>query len=234
MSIVKTMESIIQKLESWTGAMGLAFFSCSHINDTYKPKWACTDNAANFSQDALGHGMWDITHLLKMWACSRGNGRTADTPPTMWTECSAILQGTLHIMQRYQIKLVGWTFGLKIISPHNIHTIDDLRLLLEALCSGSCHWVHMSQVEMTKHEADYARRKANGEVVVKKRKQRSDNGIVKGPWSKPGVKEDEEAVAGPKATGTKCKHAFLSASTQVPPHHVISKEFIEDSESDSS
>ncbi|KAF8163728.1 hypothetical protein B0H34DRAFT_650411 [Crassisporium funariophilum] len=269
---VNLISQEIHKLECRTGATALAFFSRSHVNDTYEPNWACTNNVTTFSRDMLGHGMWDITRLLEMWVCSKKQGRNADAPPTMRTDCSSILQGTLRtitkektavmayekyeidIMQKYKVKLVGWTFGTKIVSPYNIHSVGDLRTLTEALRSGSCRWVNMSPLEATKHAADYERRKADGEVVEKKRKRRSDADTVKGPRKKPGINdtanEEGEAVAGPlkkrKTTATRTasgeKQATKAAPAKVtkstkksamPPRGPISNEFIMDSEADS-
>ena len=41
------------------------------------------------------------------------------------------------VIDQYHMKLVGWTF-YEFKSLFDIHTIDDIRLLLEALQSGSC------------------------------------------------------------------------------------------------
>lgn len=64
----------------------------------------------------------------------------------MREECSSIINGALwtvsrcntaamnyvnydtQIMQRYQVKLVGYTYD-EFTSPYNISTVDDLRLL---------------------------------------------------------------------------------------------------------
>lgn len=61
----------ISALSERTGAVVVAFFSRSHIEDTFEPNWIASENASNFTQDALGHGMWDVARLLEQWACSK-------------------------------------------------------------------------------------------------------------------------------------------------------------------
>ena len=64
----------ISALSERTGAVVVAFFSRSHIEDTFEPNWIATENAVNFTRDALGHGMWDVARLLEQWACSKAKG----------------------------------------------------------------------------------------------------------------------------------------------------------------
>ena len=61
----------ISALSERTGAVAVAFISRSHIEDTFEPNWIASENAANFTQDTLGHGMWDVARLLEQWACSK-------------------------------------------------------------------------------------------------------------------------------------------------------------------
>src|ERR1700679_2454498 len=81
-------------------------------------------------------------------------------------------------IQKFQVKLIGWTYN-KFISPFEIHTIDDVRTLVQALRCGRCHWVRMTATEITKHAKDVEARKAAGETVGKPRKVRSDLGSKK-------------------------------------------------------
>jgi hypothetical protein len=85
-------------LSERTGAAVVAFFSRSHLEDTFEPNWICSPNAANFSQEAMDYGMWDISRLLEQWACAKAKGnRNANTLITMQKECSSIINGTLSI-----------------------------------------------------------------------------------------------------------------------------------------
>jgi hypothetical protein len=105
-----------------------------------------------------------------------------------------------QVIQKYQCKIVGWTFNT-FISPFDINTVDDLRTLRDALRCGACFWVRMTRAEVSKHAADLVLREADGEVIGKKRKQRSDKGVKKGSRAKRGVNSsdgsDSEEEAGP-------------------------------------
>ena len=81
----------------------------------------------------------------------------------------------MRVIQKYQVKLVGWIYN-KFVSPFEIHTIDNVRTLVEALRCGRCHWVRMTATEVTKNARDVEARKAAGETVGKQRKVRSDLG----------------------------------------------------------
>src|ERR1700679_478303 len=86
----------ITALSERTGAAGVAFFRRSSLEDTFEPNWICSANAANFSQEAMKYGMWDISRLLEQWACAKAKGsRTVETLSAMQKECSAIINGTL-------------------------------------------------------------------------------------------------------------------------------------------
>jgi hypothetical protein len=152
----------------------------------------------------------------------------------------------MRVIQKYQVKLIGWTYN-KFVSPFEIHTIDDVRTLVEALRCGRCHWVRLTATEVTKNARDVEARKAAGETVGKPRKVRSDLGSKR---PRKGIADDDDDggsnnEAGPskkrkpaarKSTATRKpstasktkgkKKASISKSSkaQLPP--AISKEFI--------
>ena len=154
------------------------------------------------------------------------------------------------IVRDLRVKLVGYTFHpTKIISPYTIPCIGDLCTLQDALVSGACHWVQLTPGEVTRHIADLTARETAGEMVMKKRKERSDKGTAKGLRRKPGAndgvaeEEEDETVGGPskrrkaamksKATGKgkaakgkENQRATKSRKTQLP----LSIEFINDSD----
>lgn len=98
------------------------------------------------------------------------------------------------------MKLVGWTHH-ELVSPYEIHSVDDLRTLHAALVCGVCFWMWLSKGEVARHKADMEKCEAAGEVVKKKRKERSDKGMTKGPRKKVGAdgnsREEDDAEAGP-------------------------------------
>jgi hypothetical protein len=178
--------------------------------------------------------------------------KNVDTLAAMRKECSAIINGSLRtvtqsnaamnypnyehqIMQKHQVKLVGFTFH-EFISPFNINTVNDLRILRDALRCGSCCWIRMTKGEVARHSTDLSAREAGGDIVGKKRKDRSDKGMARGPRRKGGLDDDEEDdqnAAGPskrqrvsaKASKGKKSQKFKKSKTAqslLPP----SKEFI--------
>jgi hypothetical protein len=151
----------------------------------------------------------------------------------------------MQVIQKFQVKLVGWTHN-KFVSPFEIHTIDDVRTLVQALRCGRCHWVRLTATEITKHARDVEARKDAGETVGKPRKVRSDLGM-KRPRNATAYDDDDEgsnADAGPSkkrkpairksrpmkkpSTASKTAKGKMKAKSQLPP--AISKEFITDSD----
>ena len=143
------------------------------------------------------------------------------------------------VIDRYQTKLVGWTYH-EFKSPFDIHTIDDVRLLLEALQCGQCYWVRMTKSEVSRHKDEVTKRRAAGETVGKPRQPRSDIGTKRPRKRAPGVGEGagegEDDVAPPakkqkkpKAMPTKTnkKVPKKSKKSQLPPARPTSNEFVD-------
>ena len=135
------------------------------------------------------------------------------------------------VIDRYQTKLVGWTYH-EFKSPFDIHTIDDVRILLEALQCGSCFWVRMTKSEVNHHKVELDKRRAAGEIVGKPRQPRSDIGTKRPRKKAPGVGEGE---GGPPAKKQKRANAKMTKKaptgkklkkTQLPPARPTSNEFI--------
>lgn len=159
-----------------------------------------------------------------------------------------------RVIQKFQVKLIGWTYN-KFVSPFEIHTIDDVRTLVEALRCGRCHWVRLTAGEISKHAKDVEARKAAGETVGKPRKVRSDLGSKKprkrntdgsdddddsnndaGPSKKKRKLVPKSTAARKPSTASKTSKGKKKATTksskaQLPP--AKSKEFISDDDDDS-
>ena len=84
------------------------------------------------------------------------------------------------VVQKYSVRLVGYPFPT-VISPHQIHTIDAIQTLRDALHAGTCHWLSISGKEVHQHAIETTRRLDTGEIIKKRRKERSDKGKKKGP-----------------------------------------------------
>ena len=149
------------------------------------------------------------------------------------------------VVERYQTKLMGWTYR-EFKSPFDIHTIDDVRALLEALQCGRCCWVRMTRSDVNQHKDNVSKRIAAGEKVGKARQPRSDKGVKRPRKKAPGAGEGDDDGAPPakkpkkvkampesRATTTK-KPPKKSRKTQLPPTRPTSNEFVEsDADADS-
>jgi hypothetical protein len=148
----------------------------------------------------------------------------------------------VNVVLKYKVRLAGWPLA-KFVSPYNFNTIDELRDLRDALRCGSCFWMGLSPREVAQHVREMNERTAAGEVLGKKRKERSDKGSKKGPRNRPVEEDDDEGVVaggsvdeGPskqrkitsksakgnenkatKSTKSKRRGAAQSAKSQVPP-----------------
>lgn len=131
----------------------------------------------------------------------------------------------VNVVLKYKVRLAGWPLD-KFISPYNFNTIDELRDLRDALRCGSCFWMGLSSREVAQHVKEMKERTEAGEVLGKKRKERSDKGSKKGPRKRPAgedeVNSDDETpakrrkVTSKKAKGS-TKGQQRSAKSQVPP-----------------
>ena len=142
------------------------------------------------------------------------------------------------VVERYQTKLMGWTY-CEFKSPFDIHTIDNVRMLLEALQCGRCCWVRMTRSNVNQHKDDVSKRIAAGEKVGKARQPRSDKGVKRPRKKAPGAGEGDDDGAPPakklkkvkampesRAMTTK-KPPKKSKKTQLPPTRPTSNEFVE-------
>ncbi|KZV79498.1 hypothetical protein EXIGLDRAFT_660968, partial [Exidia glandulosa HHB12029] len=98
------------------------------------------------------------------------------------------------IVGTYSVRLVGWTYGDKIVNPGQIGSVDDLRALHEALVKKTCRWESVSDEE----------RDAIVTAAPKKqRKERCDKNEKRAPYKKRATaadKENEVQDAAKKAT----------------------------------
>ena len=96
------------------------------------------------------------------------------------------------VIDWYHMKLMGWTF-CEFKSPFDIHTIDNVCLLLEALQSGSCFWMWMSKNEVHHHKIDVkeeSSQKNNRESKGTKVRERYQRPHQKAPGVGKGDKND--------------------------------------------
>jgi hypothetical protein len=93
------------------------------------------------------------------------------------------------IVQKYHVKLDGWPVSIAFATPHNISTIDEIRLLQHHLLKKTCKWVKLNQAKVKKHMETYAAKVKEGIIVGHKWKVRSDKGKRQ---KKRAVQDDKE------------------------------------------
>jgi hypothetical protein len=96
------------------------------------------------------------------------------------------------IVTKYKVKLIGWPPTVKFASPSEIGTVDDIRLVRQALIVGDCKWMVQTRRQQQAHIEMLEARVAAGEVVGKKRKQRSDKGKTRKKSLRKGGKAGEK------------------------------------------
>ncbi|KIL55666.1 hypothetical protein M378DRAFT_90577 [Amanita muscaria Koide BX008] len=193
------MATELQNLSHRVGCISFLFTTRGHVQDHGIPGFVLTGNAADFIQDILDMPPWDLIRKYEQWACAHDPGKgmslsnyqvpdvplanpKTDTFQSMRIECTKLISEglkkitqpdpiamnyinyDLQIVQRRRVKLAGWPSTVKFISPSNMTCTGDARSLLHALRTKTCRWVQLSPGE------------AAGEVVGRKRKERSDKG----------------------------------------------------------
>lgn len=80
------------------------------------------------------------------------------------------------IVLRYGILLEGWTHP-KFNNPSNLSTsLPPLQKLLDALTSGTCHFIKLTPPQLATRKAEHAAKQASGEIPPRQRKTRKDAG----------------------------------------------------------
>ena len=128
------------------------------------------------------------------------------------------------IVQRHGVKLVGWTYS-RFINPADINGVADIWTLRDALRSGACHWIRLSNQELQDRKADVEARRERGEVVAKKRKERSDKGMKRKRHTT--TDENDPDGGGNGAELAKKRRTAKTLAQRIPPK---SRAIIEDDE----
>lgn len=119
------------------------------------------------------------------------------------------------IVQKFSIKLVGWTHS-KFASPSTLGSnLGKLIELRDAIDSGNCQFVRITEQEKKKHKVDWAKKVADGEVTIPKsraRKASARKDITEGHSGESSDDDQEDEMHPPKR------------------QRVVSKEFIDDSD----
>ena len=122
----------------------------------------------------------------------------------------------VSIVQAYGVQLIGWPLNGGVVSPAQITNTADMRKLRNALKSGKCRWKRLTTSEVEAHTDNIEARCANGEVVGKQRKKRSNAGVKRKRVDDGNDKENERprskkqnAMARRKGGSSKCCYTCL-------------------------
>jgi hypothetical protein len=141
----------------------------------------------------------------------------------------------IAIVQGHGVKLIGFPLE-RFVNPSELTNITDMRRLRNALRSGECKWVRLSQAELDAHAEGLEVRRKDGEVVGKPRKKRSDAGVLRGKRKR----ADRDADKENQGTVSKKKKTSQSLTQGKPKKTPVklskqpkSREFINSDEDDS-
>ena len=81
------------------------------------------------------------------------------------------------VVQRYGVELIGWTYE-KLVNPSELSTsLPGLRQLLEAINTGSCKFIKLTQDQLKQRREEHQKAIENGSLPAPKtRKPRKDRG----------------------------------------------------------
>ena len=78
------------------------------------------------------------------------------------------------VVQRYGVELIGWTYE-KLVNPSELST--SLRQLLEAINTGSCKFIKLTQAQLKQHCDEHQKAIEDGSLPAPKMcKPRKDRG----------------------------------------------------------
>ncbi|KAF8344691.1 hypothetical protein F5887DRAFT_850888, partial [Amanita rubescens] len=194
------MQKISIELENMAqrnGTYAFALATRGHINDSTVPSWSASEESLDFIRECLKMDVADVLRKFELWAVNRKRREycvKVDTLASMRIECTAHIITGLRcitgrekvvmnyqnydksIVLKYKVKLDGWPVNIKFANPSDISTVDEIRSLRQALQTGNCHWVRLSEAQYTEHVNNVTQREDSGQAVGHKRKERSDKG----------------------------------------------------------
>ncbi|KAG1749256.1 hypothetical protein EDB19DRAFT_1904770 [Suillus lakei] len=75
-----------------------------------------------------------------------------------------------RIVEIYAVAIDGWTYGKSVCNPGKIGRREHLISLLDALVTGKCSWIVLSEDALSEHITNNHKHQASGEQVYKARK----------------------------------------------------------------
>ncbi|KAF7976961.1 hypothetical protein HWV62_5024 [Athelia sp. TMB] len=192
---INRIDKELKSMEVQAGTVHLAFITRGHCDDSVKPMIIGSSLGFQFCNDILGTDGWDVLRKFDLFSVAAGDGNFKNETATSIRKeiVSAIITGLMGatgcsnvamnyvnydkaIVQKWRVKIFGWPEDIPMVSPSEIMSIDDLRMLRESWRVGRTCWNTVTKAEVEEHMRDVEERRANGEVVGKPRKERADKG----------------------------------------------------------
>ncbi|THV07305.1 hypothetical protein K435DRAFT_848254 [Dendrothele bispora CBS 962.96] len=198
-----------QNLNARTGAIGCFFIVGGGRESRAIPSWGMAGGEMmSFFRKELGSEPWDILADLQMYG-SRGNkGRGVESSAAVRSQCSNMISSMLRltlqsrvamnydsyetaIVDRYKIRLT-WPNNCNkgVVSNPTKLSVEDVRVLHQALEVGTCRWVEVGKKEVENR----AQEKENSDKPTRKR--RSDAGVARGPRKRVRVANEDASDVG--------------------------------------
>ncbi|KAJ7906804.1 hypothetical protein B0H13DRAFT_2273923 [Mycena leptocephala] len=195
---------VLMDLYERTGVRSIALFTHGHPDDPSVPHVVDSDETRTFFQEALGVSVLDVLRLLEQWSCTRDKA-TKNDRDTVQKEVAELLSAGLckiknkkavamvytnyqeEIVHKLGVELAGWPTEVKIQRPSKMPA-EHARSIRDKLRAGAICWVPLTRGQRDKVAAEMDALRAKG--GLKKRKQRSDKGTVRGSR---GDGEDDES-----------------------------------------
>ncbi|KAJ7036309.1 hypothetical protein C8F04DRAFT_1258162 [Mycena alexandri] len=199
-----------------TGARGIVMLSRGKADDPTVPHIVDSDGASGFFMSAFGVSKVEVIRKFEQYNCSRDDGTDEkngvremrkDIGSTLLEGFSAVTSKTqtkmeylnydVAIREAKGVELAGWPVDIKM-ADHANWSAETLRRIRAALHSGTIHWVRMTKSQHDELISTHnAQREVLGAGSLKRRKQRSDKGEVRGPQKR------KRKVAGKKTRGSR-------------------------------
>ncbi|KAG2361987.1 hypothetical protein BDR07DRAFT_1584621, partial [Suillus spraguei] len=75
-----------------------------------------------------------------------------------------------RVVEIYAVAIDGWTYGKSVCNPRKIGHCEHLISLLDALVTGKCSWIVLSEDALLERITNNHKHQASGEQVYKTRK----------------------------------------------------------------
>ncbi|KAJ7204517.1 hypothetical protein C8J57DRAFT_1542244 [Mycena rebaudengoi] len=199
----RTMKALVDEITTLaerTNMVGFAMFTQGHMHDKSQPMSMQSWGALEFFSEVLKLDPLDVAHRFELWSISRGKVRPnpdSITEMRKWvtTKIDSGLQAIRPRNKKIAMNYVDYTRA--IVGTHGVHLsgwpykkapfkrmgeltqIGQVRAVRDALASGQCCWVVLSDEARDKMVEEYEEKVESGEIEEKKCQGRSDKGVAR-------------------------------------------------------